>query len=108
MKYITLALTLTLSLNAGIAFASCDHADLCTPGECRARQALVHPRCDVTRSCVAQNLTDAEYQVRLNRNQQCLTARQAVSQCFSHPDAGHQVAIQQVQQALAVCTARLN
>lgn len=97
------ALSLTV-LSSTSALADCDSADLCTAGECRLRQANVHPTCDQPRSCGSIDASDkTELHNRLMINQQCLAARMNVSQCFSTSDTGHDQAIQAVRNAIATC-----
>ena len=97
-------ISLSLVLQSDVALAQCAHADQCSPQDCTLRQASVHPTCDQPRSCTTINVDNkVELFRRLTINQQCLTARLDVSQCFSNSDPGHDVAIQSVRNAIATC-----
>ena len=106
---IFLTITFILLLGAmtpSTAQADCGAADQCTKKVCNTRQANVHPACDRKRSCVGTTkksvLTD-----RLKINQDCLAARTHVSACFSKGDKGHELAIEQVRNAIITCEKRL-
>jgi hypothetical protein len=78
----------------------------CTVQDCQARQALVHPACDVPRSCANIQPTRAnlaDLQNRLGLNQACLTARLNVGACYNVADPGHQQQEANVQSAIAMC-----
>ncbi len=102
------ALSLSPLLSAA-AYAQCANADVCTAALCRQRQARVHPTCDVQRSCAAINANNkVELRRRLTINQNCLAARQNVSECFSNSDPGHDQAMIAVQNAIDACQSKID
>jgi hypothetical protein len=83
----------------------------CSAAECQMRQSKVHPTCDVSggRTCDPSGppLSKAVLQQRLQINQNCKAARQAVADCYKTPDSGHTQAISDAQNAINKCQEKL-
>lgn len=101
---------LSATLLPDIALAQCSKADLCSAQKCRQLHTSMEQACKKQkRSCTKVSVNDKRtLAVYLQRNEQCLTAREAVDECFSTTDPGHEDAIESVVRAIEICQTKLD
>lgn len=92
------------------ALAQCSKADQCDPSECRERHDLVDQYCKhKTRSCRKVKASDKNtLALYIERNKDCLAARQYVALCFKTTDENHRKEIVAAQSALDTCETKFN
>lgn len=103
-------IALSAALLPSPALAQCSTADLCSAQKCRQLHTAMEQTCKgPKRSCAKVPARDkVTLAVYLQRNEQCLSAREAVDDCFSTTDPGHQTAIEAVERAITTCQTKLD
>lgn len=93
------------SVNAGCANDS-QRKPECSKEECKARYALVHPTCDVSKVCSKKSPKEQLLE-SIEKHKKCLAVREKVAECFIAPDDVHKEQIQTSHNGINKCNLML-